>query len=94
MKGTNGDKILEKACTPSSKGKHEGVQFETKEDKTLGMKADTPSNSGTMGGKGRQDPWGCGDTEGHKTLETEGDKTLEKADTLPMRRVTKEDRNL
>ena len=50
---------------PSNKGKQEGVQWETKGDKTLG-KADTPSNKGKQEGV----QW-----------ETEGDKTFGKADT-------------
>ena len=53
---TRGDKTLEKADTPSNKGK----QWETKGDQTLG-KTDTPSNKGKQ--EGRQ-----GKTKRNKTL--------------------------
>ena len=63
--GNKGDKTIEKADSPSNRGKPEWVQWETKGDKTLG-KADTPSNNWQQEGA----QW-----------ETKGDKTLAKADT-------------
>ena len=61
-RGTRGDKTLGKADTASNKGKQEGVQWETKGDKTLRKvkgdktlgKAATPSNKGKQEYNGRQ----------------------------------------
>ena len=61
---TKGDKTLRKADSPSNKGKQEGAPWETR---PALEKGDTPSNKGqtrrgTMGDKGRQDPWEGGYT--------------------------------
>ena len=61
--GDKGRQDVEKADTPSNKGKQEGVQWETKGDKTSGRRTHhltqhrhkCGQTMGSMGEKGRQD---------------------------------------
>ena len=67
--------------TPSNKGKQEGVEWETKGDKTL-READTPSNKGKQ--EGRQWETGGGKTSGRQTHHPR--KGNEKGEKLETRR--------